>query len=300
MTVRALDTVFGGYSYLECPRWRSGRLWASDFYTHKVLSTVPGQPETSVLDVPGQPSGLGWLPDGDLLVVSMKDRLILRHNGIDTVVHADLSTLAPSHLNDMVVDAQGRAYVGNFGSDVLVGEPMRTTNLIRVDPDGSAQIVADDLYVPNGTVISADGSMLIVAESFGGCLTAFDIEADGSLTNRRKWAVFSEPAPSDNFAEMLEQLTIIPDGIALDAEGAVWVADGIGKRAIRVLDGSIVDEVSTADLGLLTVACALGGEDGTTLFLCANPCPADEAGSLAAMGATVLSTTVPVPHAGHP
>jgi sugar lactone lactonase YvrE len=296
---RGVERVFGGYAFLECPRWHDGRLWVSDFYTHQVLSVVPGQQETKVIDVPGQPSGLGWLPDGDLLVVSMKHRQVMRYDGVELSVHADLSDLAPSHLNDMVVDEQGRAYVGNFGSDMLNGETIRRTNLICVEPDGTARSVADELFTPNGMVISPDGSTLIVAESFGGCLTAFDIAADGSLSNRRPWAVFSDPPTTTDFVELLAQLPIVPDGMTLDAEGAVWVADGVGRRAIRVLDGQIVDEVSTAEEGLLTVACALGGDDGRTLFLCGNPVPGEEA-SLAAMGAALLSTTVTVPHAGRP
>lgn len=295
----SLEVVFGGLAYLECPRWHGGRIWVSDFYTHQVFAARPGDSPRTVLEVPGQPAGLGWLPDGDLLVNSMKDRQILRYDGERSSVYADLSDVSPSHLNELVVDAAGRVFVGNLGSDFFAGEPVRMGNLIRVDPDGSAVIVADDILLPNGMVITPHG-VLIVSETFGGRLLAFDIAADGSLSNRRDWAVLAPGATPGSLADTISQLTVIPDGMALDADGAVWLADAMGQRAVRILGGEIVEEISTAELGLLTVACALGGADGRTLFLCANPALADEDASLAAMGGCVLSTRVEVPHAGRP
>ena len=214
-----------GLYFGECPRWHDGRLWYSDFYDHAVHALAPDGADERVVEVPGQPAGLGWMPDGSLLIVSMLDRRVLRL-GLDGALaeHADLREWAPFHCNDMVVDAAGRAYVGNFGYDVfalLAGEPVepRPTVLIRIDPDGQVSVAADDLEFPNGTVITPDGRRLIVAESGGLRLSAFDISADGELSNRRVWAD-------------LEPHQIRPDGICLDASGAVWVASPAGMAAV--------------------------------------------------------------------
>jgi len=202
MTEREIRTVLEGMSYLECPRWHDGRLYLSDFYTQRVLAVdLDGggsEPET-IVAVPQQPSGLGWMPDGTMLVVSMRDRRILRVvDGGEPQVHADLSELATWHLNDMVVDAEGRAYVGNFGFDIMTGEPITTANVIRVDPDGSATVVAEDLSFPNGAVITPDGRTLVVAETLAGRLTAFDVGDDGALSNRRTWAKLSDVTDTDD------------------------------------------------------------------------------------------------------
>ena len=302
MPDRRLRTVLDGWSYLEGPRWHDGRVYVSDFYTHQVLSARldgGGEPET-VARVPEQPSGLGWLPDGSMLVVSMRDRRVLRvrDGAAEPEVHADLSELAPWHLNDMVVDAGGRAFVGNFGFDLMSGAPIRATNLIRVDPDGGATVVADDLRFPNGMVIFPDGATLVVAETLGGRLTAFDVAEDGSLSNRRPWAVLSEVPDSDDMGELLASGAIAPDGIALDAEGAIWVADALGGRALRVREGGeILDEISGGGLGIF--ACTLGGAEGRTLLLCAAPSFAEHE-RRAAREAQLLACEVGVPRAGWP
>src|SRR3954453_19991324 len=195
MPEREIRTVLHGMSYLECPRWHDGRLYVSDFYTQQVyrLDLDGGGAPEPVARVPEQPSGLGWMPDGSMLVVSMRDRRVLRvRDGGEPEVHADLSSLAPWHLNDMVVDPAGRAYVGNFGFDLMTLQPIRETGIIRVDPDGSAAVVADGLRFPNGTVIFPDGRTLVVAETIAGRLTAFDVGDDGALSNRRVWAQLSE------------------------------------------------------------------------------------------------------------
>jgi sugar lactone lactonase YvrE len=298
---RALRTVLDGWSYLECPRWHDGRIYVSDFYTGQVLAAgVDGGEPQPVAHVPEQPSGLGWLPDGSLVVVSMRDRRLLRVRaaGVEPELHADLSELAPWHLNDMVVDAAGRAFVGNFGFDLMSGAPIRATNLIRVDPDGGATVVADDLRFPNGTVIFPDGTTLVVAETLAGRLTAFDVGGDGALSNRREWAVLSEVPDSDDMGELLASGAIAPDGLALDADGAIWVADALGGRAIRVREGGeIVDEVSAGGLGIF--ACGLGGDDGRTLLLCAAPSFAEHE-RRAAREAQLLACEVEVPRAGWP
>ncbi len=170
-----------GVYYGECPRWHDGRLWYSDFFDHAVHALAPGGDDERVVELAAQPAGLGWMPDGSLLIVSMLDRRVLRLGADGSLgEHADLAQWAPFHCNDMVVDAAGRAYVGNFGFDIyplLAGEPAgaRPAALIRVDPGGQVSVVAEGLEFPNGTVITPDGSTLIVAESLGRRLTAFDI-----------------------------------------------------------------------------------------------------------------------------
>jgi sugar lactone lactonase YvrE len=281
-----LRTLVDGGSFFEGPRWHDGRWWVSDFYRRTVFSIEPGGRAEAVLEVEGMPSGLGWMPDGSLLVVSMTDRRILRRRPDGApAVHADLAEHVGGPLNDLVVDRSGRAYAGNFGFDLMAGEPPRPTVLVRVDPDGSAQIAAGGLRFPNGAVITPDGRTLILAETFGGRLSAWAIAPDGSLGDRRVWA-----RPDGRFS---------PDGCTLDAEGHVWAADAVGGRAARVAPGgAIVDEVRAPE-GLEFFACQLGGEDGRTLLLCAAP-DFDAHARRAAREAVLLTTTVEVPHAGLP
>lgn len=243
--------LLDGLMFPEGPRWHDGRLWFSDMHAHEVVAVgLDGQRET-IVAVPNDPSGLGWLPGGDLLIVSMRDRKLLRYDGSALREHADLSALAPFHCNDMVVDGAGRAYVGNFGFDLHARAEPKTTNLILVTPDGACREVATDLFFPNGTVITPDGTALIVGESGGRRLTAFDIEADGSLSNRRVWADLGVP----------------PDGIALDAEECIWVAVPTNPGAfIRVAKGGEVRQrIDLDDWG--GFACALGGPEERTLFM---------------------------------
>jgi len=248
-----LVTVLDGLAFPEGPRWHDGRLWFSDQHDRRVVATDADGKSETIVDVPEQPSGLGWLPDGTLLVVSMLDRKLMRYDGSALALHADLSALAPAPCNDMVVDARGRAYVGNFGYDMFGGGEYRTTNLVAVDPDGRAWEAADDLAFPNGCVVTPDGRTLIVGESAGARLVAFDIEDDGTLTNRREWA-------------QLQPLGATADGICLDAEGAVWVACPYSNRVLRVAEGGQLLEEVAVDSGVF--ACALGGDDGRTLFMC--------------------------------
>jgi sugar lactone lactonase YvrE len=299
---RELRTVLTGYSYFECPRWHDGRLFVSDFYTHQVLATTPGGDVETIAEVPGQPAGLGFLPDGRLLVNSMRDRQVLRIDGKEHAVHADLFTLAPWHLNDMVVDAAGRAYVGNFGFDLMAGGQPGPTHLLRVDPDGSVTVAADGLEFPNGTVLTDDGTTLIVAETFGQRLTAYDVGADGALTGRREWASLGSVDVGDDVTQAAKDAAaagaVTPDGICLDAEGAVWAADAVGGRAVRVREGGeVVDEVRADGLGVF--ACMLGGDDGRTLFLCAAPSFL-ESERKDTRDAALLACDVDVAHAGRP
>lgn len=249
-----METLVDGLTFTEGPRWHDGRLWFSDFYTHRVLAVDEGGEMETMVEVPEQPSGLGWTPGGDLLVVSMLDRRLLRFDGRGLSEVADLSGLATGPCNDMVVDGQGRAYIGNFGFDRHQGEAQRSAVLARVDPDGTVVRAAEELQFPNGAVITPDGGTLIVAETMAQQLTAFDVGEDGALANRR---VFAELAGC------------FPDGICLDAEGAVWVADARGNRVIRVFDGGRIERtVSTGERGAF--ACMLGGADRLTLFICTS------------------------------
>jgi sugar lactone lactonase YvrE len=278
-----LDTLLDGLCFGEGPRWHEGRLWLSDMHARTVLTVDLDGKREDVAYVDGKPSGLGWLPDGRLLVVSMHERRLLRREpGGRFATHAELSSFTTSLCNDMVVDARGRAYVGNFGFDFERGEKPATTVLVRVDPDGHATVAADEMRFPNGSVITPDGRTLIVGESFGGCLTAFTIDADGSLSARREWA-------------RLEGA--VPDGICLDAENAVWVASPVSNEVLRVREGGAVAEHIPA--GRRAIACMLGGPDRRTLFvLTSDGIAAEEC--LARRSARVEITRVDVPGAGFP
>ncbi|HOK07669.1 MAG TPA: SMP-30/gluconolactonase/LRE family protein [Syntrophales bacterium] len=271
MAERKLTTFVSGFDYLEAPRWREGRLWVSDFYTHQVIAVDPEGRVEKVATVEKQPSGLGWLPDGRLLVVSMLDRRVMRREADGSLaVHADLSGVAGGPANDMVVDAKGRAYVGNFGFDLMGGAPLETAKLARVDADGKVSVAAEDLFFPNGMVITPDGGTLLVNETFGNRVSAFAIKADGTLGPRRDWAVFGPLPESGDLAQFFPKIKVAPDGCDLDDEGALWIADAVGNRVIRVAEGGkILDEISTGNMGVF--ACALGGPDRRTLFLCVAP-----------------------------
>jgi len=295
---REITTVVRDLSYAECPRWHDDRIWFVDFYTHRVLSAdEDGSDLRTEAEVAAQPSGLGWLPDGRLLVVSMRDARLLRREPDGTLVtHADLSAHVTGHPNDMVVDRDGRAFVGNFGFDLMNGAPLASADLVRVDPDGSVTTVADDMWFANGSVIT-DDRVLLVDETFGNRVTAFDIAPDGSLANRREWARFGELPTERALDKALGQVVVAPDGCCLDAEGALWIADALAGRLIRVREGGeIVEEIP---VGTGVYACMLGGADGRTLFACAAP-DFNEHAREQAREASLLAVRVDVPHAGRP
>jgi sugar lactone lactonase YvrE len=298
MGVGDLTVVLDKMSFLEGPRWHDGRIYVSDFYTHRVLCVAPGGEPEEVAVVPGQPSGIGWLPDGRMLVVSMRDHKLLRQEASGELVeHADLSEVATGHLNDMVVAADGTAYVGNFGFDLMGGAAFRPAPLVKVDPDGAVAVVSEPLLFPNGAAITPDGSTLVISESFGNRLSAFSIHADGTLGDRRDWAALGPPPTTDNVAEALGEAAFAPDGMCLDADGAAWVADAIGNRAVRLAEGGeLLDEIAL-DVGCY--ACMLGGDDGRTLFLCTAPGFAEHERQ-DSREARLLSTHVETPHAGIP
>jgi sugar lactone lactonase YvrE len=295
---RETNTIVDGLSYLECPRWHEQRIWFADFYTYRVYSATEDGGDLRVeAEVPQQPSGLGWLPDNRLLVVSMRDARLLRREPDGTLVtHADLSSHVNGHPNDMVVDSHGRAFIGEFGFDLMGGAPLKPASLLRVDPDGTVTTVAEDLWFPNGSVITDDG-VLLVCETFANRVTAFDIANDGALVNRRTWAKFGELPTDKDLENMLPQVVVGSDGCCMDADGALWIADAVGGRVLRVHQGGeISEEIST---GTGVFACMLGGADGRTLFLCTAPDFHEEARKHA-REAGLLTTRVDTPHAGRP
>lgn len=300
MPARELTTLLEGGAFFEGPRWRDDRWWVSDFYGHLVMTVAPDGSAATVMSVEQQPSGLGWMPDGSLLVVSMRDHRVLRRAPTGEVsVHADLTAHCAGHLNDMVVDRKGRAYVGEFGFDLMGFADPTPGKLMRVDPDGSVTVLDDDMRFPNGSVITPDGDTLIVGETAGARYTAFTLADDGSLSDRRVWAQVAPTPELGPFAESFPQLKFAPDGCALDAENCIWAADAIGGRCARVAQGGeIVDEIKAPE-GLGIFACMLGGEDGRTLLLCAAP-DFFEANRVQAREAMLLTTVVDVPHAGLP
>jgi sugar lactone lactonase YvrE len=244
------EKFLDGFVFLEGPRWHDGALWVSDMMAHKVYRISKSGEREVVVEVPKRPSGLGFMPDGTPVIVSMLDRLVYKLIDGELVLHTDASTTVNGDLNDMVVDSVGRAYIGNFGYDIFGGGEPATAEIILVDPDGSHRVVADNLECPNGTVISADGRTLIVAESFAGRLTAFDRAANGDLSNRRVYAEFPG---------------LVPDGMCLDVDGNIWVALFADKKFVQVNQRGEV--IATVDVGPdSAIACQLGGDDGRTLF----------------------------------
>lgn len=249
-----LETLLDGLTFGEGPRWHGGKLWFSDFYSHRVMTVdLAGNAET-ILEVPQRPSGLGWTLAGELLVVSMLDKRVLRFDGKTAHTYADISALAGGPCNDMVVDGQGRAYVGNFGYDRHNGAAEKTTCIALVGTDGKVVSAAEGLTFPNGMVITPDGKTLIVGETFAHRLSAFDIRDDGMLVNHRVFA---------------ETPGCFPDGICLDAEGAVWVTNPQGDSVLRVFEGGrVAQKVFTGERR--SFACMLGGDDQRTLFVVTN------------------------------
>ena len=293
-----MKVLVEGLSFTECPRWRDGRLYVSDRYTRRILAVSPHGDVETYARTPDLPAGIGFLPDGRLLIACMHDRrLLLRQNDGSIVEYADLAALAPGLLNDMLVDDEGCAWVGNFGFDLFGGAPAQSTGLIRVSPQGDVSIAAEGLHFPNGAVLTPDGRTLLIAETLANRLTAFTLSA-GILSERRAWAAFGDVPPGTNAHSILAGANVVPDGICLDSEGAVWVADVLKQRLIRVAEGGkILDQIATN--GLCAFACMLGGEDGRTLFACAAP-TFDNDEAAARHRSAILAATVDVPHAGLP
>lgn len=238
------------FVFLEGPRWHAGRLWVSDIWAHTVYAVDLNGVREAVVEVPQRPSGLGFLPDGTPLIVSMIDRRVYRLERGALVLHADLAPTIAAEINDMVVDAGGRAYIGNMGYDLFSGAPPRTAEITLVNPDGSYRHVAAGLDFPNGMLIKDGGRTLVVAESFGHRVTCFDIAPDGGLDNQRVLAELPD---------------LIPDGICLDRDGNVWVAGAMGGAFVLI--GAAGERLARIDVSpRAAIACQLGGADGQTLF----------------------------------
>ena len=259
---RSATPLADGFAATECPRWREGELYFSDLHGHAVHAVTEAGEVRVVVETEGTPGGLGWLPDGTLLVVAQEARQLLRLDGDRLSVHADLSGSGESALNDMWVEPDGVAYVGEMGFDVhgfLRPQPGQEPvipgpgRIFRIDPDGSVTVAAEGLMFPNGIVRCPRTGRLFVAESFGFAVSAFDIGEDGGLVPAGKVAA----------------LAFAPDGLAVDAEGGLWVADPAGHRAVLLSpEGEEADVVAT---GQQCLSMALGGTDGRTLFLCSTP-----------------------------
>lgn len=293
--MRDLRTLLTGGIFFEGPRWRDDSWWVSDFYDHTVSRiTAHGRRET-VVEVETQPSGLGWLPDGSLVISSMLDQRILRFADGHLSTLADLSVDCGGYLNDLVVDLHGNIFVGDFGFDYNGGAPARPTTLKRVSGDGRVTVVADGLQFPNGSVVTPDGTTLIVGETFGNRYTAWDLSPEGELSNRRVWARFG-PDLDLSDPDWPRHMALAPDGCTLDADEHLWVADAMGGRAVRVAPGgAIVDELRAPE-GLGIFACALGGASGRTLLLCAVP-PVASLDSQGPRDAVLFTAEVAVPAA---
>jgi sugar lactone lactonase YvrE len=273
--------LMSGLAFGESPRWHDGRLWLSDWGAQEVIAVdLEGKSEV-ITRIRSFPFCIDFLPDGRLLVVSADDQLLLRMEPDGSLVtHADLSGFSDYKWNDIATDGGGNAYVNNIGFEFPGGE-FATGIVALVTPDGSVRQVADGVSFPNGMVVTPDGSTLIVAESYGNRLTAFDIATDGGLTNRPVWAELGDGTP---------------DGICLDAENAIWYGDVPNKRCVRVREGGEVLQTIELDRGCF--ACALGGPDNRTLFLVTTEWRGPTSMGDGARSGQVLVVEAPAPGAG--
>ena len=288
---RKLETLMKGLTFGEGPRWHENKFYFSDFYSHKVYSLDLSGKHEVIVEIPNQPSGLGWTPDGTMLIVSMKDRKLMSFKDGQLKERADLTELSGFHCNDMVVDIDGNAFIGNFGFNTYEGEEIKPTNLILVRPGEEPVLAADNLFFPNGTVITPDNKTLIVGETYAARLTAFDKSEDGSLSNRRIWADLKVNA---------EEGTVpLPDGMCIDEEGAIWVASPSTAEVIRVHEGGMISERIPVQTNAF--ACMLGGEDRRTLFICtSNGSGVDPEAALREKSGKIEITQVDVPGCGKP
>ena len=280
-----VQVLMTGIAFGEQPRWHEDRLWFSDWGPPEVIAVdLEGNSEV-ILRAPSFPCCVDWLPDGSLLIVSAREGLLLRRKSDGSLVtYADLSRLSdPAAGNELVVDGRGNAYINGGGSDFVAGEEFAPGIVALVTPDGSARQVGDGIAMPNGMAVTPDNSTLIVAESYGNRLTAFDIAADGDLSNRRVWAELQDG---------------VPDGICLDAENAVWYGDVPNKRCVRVREGGEVLLTVKLDRGCF--ACALGGADRRTLFMMATEWSGPANMFAEPRTGQVLTAQAPAPGVGWP
>lgn len=265
------QVLLDGMSFLECPRWHDDRLFVSDYYTNAVYSVAMDGSVRRVAQIDARPAGLDWLPDGSLLIVSQQDRKIMRLSDGGLTPHSDPSALMAGNANDLLVLGDGTAYVGNFGFDVNDLNAFAPAPLICVRPDGTAVVASPPLAFANTAVLTSTGT-LVVAETMANRLTEFDIAPDGMLVNGRPWAVFGPAVDSTDVLEIIAGAVVGADGICIDADDCIWIADAYHNRVIRAArGGAILEEIALGDVNAYAVA--LGGPDARTLFMCTAPSP---------------------------
>ena len=275
-------TLLTGIAFPESPRWHEDRLWLSDWVGRDVIAVAWNGAYEVVAQVDALPFSIDWLPEGPMLVTAGRELLRLEADG-SLARHADLSGLVEHGLNEVVVDGRGNAYVNAPGFDLMGGGDPAPGSVAVLRPDGSAEQVAAGIAFPNGMAVTPDNATLIVADSYGKKLIGFDITADGALSNRRTWADLGDG---------------VPDGICLDAEGAVWYGDVPNRRCVRVAEGGEVLEQHALDRGCF--ACMLGGADGRTLFMLAQEWSGPETIGEGPRTGRVLAVDAAAPHAGFP
>jgi sugar lactone lactonase YvrE len=281
---RELKTLMTGISFGESPRWHAGRLWFADWGAEELIALALDGTSMVIAHVHSFPFCIDWLPDGTLLVVSAAECKVLRMAADGSLsAHADLRPLSEKSWNEIVVDGRGNAYVNSAGFDLMAGEPFAPGMIAVVRPDGSAQEAAGGIAFPNGMAITPDNQTLIVAESYAGRLTAFEIADDGGLHDRRIWADLGDAAP---------------DGICMDRGGAVWYADVPNRRCVRVQEGGQVLDTIELDRGCFS--CALGGDDGRTLFMVVREWKGLNSAAGEPRSGQVLTARAPEPRAGWP
>jgi len=276
------ETIATGLAFPEGPRWYDGRFWFTDQHARRVCSMDTSGTLRTVAHTSDLPGGLGWLPDGTLLVVYMTQRRIMRLSGSELHLYADLAQQARFHCNDMVVDADGRIYAGNFGFDLHAGEAVRSTEIVLVDVDGAIEHFASDVVFPNGSAITPDGERLLVAETFAHRISEFQFDSVGRMQSRRVWAELGQATP---------------DGICLDNEGAIWVASPGTRELLRVKQGGAI--LARCETRGTPYACMLGGEDRRTLFACTSETDDPEQAAQLKSG-RIERVEVEVPGAGLP
>ncbi len=262
------EKLADGFYFTEGPRWHNGELWVSDFFDHRVFTVNSTGSVRTVYDVPTQPSGMGWLSDGSYVVTSMVDRSVLIDRGLGLEKLADISDYCGYWANDLIVTPQNFIYVGSFGFDldtfleekgldgVVTPPGPPKTNLVLINVDGGSRVVASDMSFPNGMVVTKNNETLVVAESLGFRLTAFDIGNDGSLTNRR---IFAD----------LSALMCVPDGICIDQDDNIWVANAISNEVLLIAEGGEVLNKVVAPMNCF--ATAIGGDNFDTLYMMCAP-----------------------------
>ena len=277
-----MRTLIEGIGLGESPRWHEGRLWFSDWVARRVIALDEDGNSEVMASVDAFPFSIDWVPNGPMLITAGRELLRMQEDG-SLVTHRDLSDLSGYGLNEIVVDGRGNAYVNGAGFDLMGGGEFAPGLVALLRPDGSAERVAEDVAFPNGMAVTPDGSALIVADSYAKELIGFDIAPDGTLANRRTWADLGDG---------------VPDGICIDAEGAVWFADVPNERCVRVREGGEVLQTIEVDRGCF--ACMLGGVEGDTLFIMAQEWNGPDAVGKGPRTGRVLAVEAPAPHAGHP